>query len=128
MGSYLLPFVSHFNIDVGEKYVDLRIPNLTAFSIDTHKYGLTPKGSGVIIFPKADLSRALYYGCTDWIGGIYGTTMIQGSRTSAMIAASWAVMVTMGFEGYAEHAKKIFDATDEYVELLEELEEYVTVV
>jgi sphinganine-1-phosphate aldolase len=128
MGSYLLPFCERFGVKTGHQYVDLRIPNITAFTIDTHKYGLTPKGSGVIIFPNKEISKALYWGCTDWIGGIYGTTMIAGSRTSALIAAAWAVMVTMGEDGYAAHAKQIFDATDEYVELLGELKDYIRVV
>lgn len=128
MGSYLLPFVDDHNVDTGEMHVDLRIPNLTAFSIDTHKYGLTPKGSSVLMFPKKEISKALYYGCTDWVGGIYGTPMISGSRTSALVASAWAVMITMGYDGYSAHAKNIFEATDEYVKLLGELKQYVRVV
>lgn len=128
MGSYLLPFVEHFNINVGHQYVDLRIPNVTAFSIDTHKYGLTAKGSAVLMFPNKEISKALYFGSTDWIGGIYGTTMIAGSRTSALIASAWAVMISMGWEGYAYHAKLIFDATEEYVTLLGGLKKWIKVV
>merc|ERR1711935_421699 len=128
MGSYLLPFCEYHNVDTGHQYVDLRIPNITAFSIDTHKYGLTPKGSAVLMFPNKEISKALYYGCTDWVGGIYGTPMVSGSRTSALIASAWAVMVSMGYDGYAAHAKNIFDATDKYVELLGELKEFVRVV
>jgi len=128
MGSYLLPFVEHFGIKTGHQYVDLRIPNVTAFSIDTHKYGLTAKGSAVLMFPNKEISKALYFGSTDWIGGIYGTTMIAGSRTSALIASAWAVMISMGWEGYAYHAKLIFDATEEYVTLLGSLKKYIKVV
>jgi sphinganine-1-phosphate aldolase len=128
MGSYLLPFVEYHGIKTGHKYVDLRIANVTAFSIDTHKYGLTAKGSAVVIFPNKNISKALYFGSTDWIGGIYGTTMIAGSRTSALIASAWAVMVSIGYEGYARFAKDIFDATEEYVGLLRKLDKWVRVV
>jgi len=128
MGSFLLPFVDDFNMKTGHTYVDLRIPNVTAFSMDTHKYGLTPKGSGLVFFPNKEVSKALYYGCTDWVGGLYGTPMIVGSRSSAMVAGAWAVMMAMGREGYRNHAKKIFDATLLYRKLLKGSEKYIKVV
>ena len=128
MGSYLLPFVDEFGIKTGEKYVDLRNKNVTAMSCDTHKYALAPKGTSVVLFPNSDIQNALYFGATDWLAGIYGTPMIAGSRGSSLIASTWAVCVTMGREGYAQHAKNIYDGTSEYVRLIGELNQYVKVV
>lgn len=112
MGSLLLPFVDDFNVQTGEKYVDLRNKNCTVMSCDSHKYGLTPKGISVLLFPNIEIKKALYFGITDWVGGIYGTHSIQGSRPSHTIAAAWSVMMYHGYEGYAALAKRVFEATN----------------
>lgn len=116
MGSLLLPFVDDFGVTHGEKYLDLRVKNVTAYTCDIHKYGNTPKGISVVLFPNVELKKALYFALNGWCGGIYGTPSIQGSRAASCIAAAWAVMVLYGRKGYANIAKEIFDATDYVVD------------
>jgi len=128
MGSLLLPFVDDFNIETGEKYIDLRNKNVTAMTCDIHKYGNTPKGIGVLLFPNVEIKKALFFGVVDWCGGIYGTPSIQGSRASHTIAAAWSVMMHTGYEGYKENARKIFVATEYFCQEIEKMPEYYKLV
>jgi len=112
MGSLLLPFLDDFDIKTTEKYCDLRHKNVTGMSCDVHKYGMVPKGLSVLIFPRKDIKLALHWCTPSWIGGLYATPNIQGSRPSHTIAAAWSVMVYHGRDEYARIAKKIYDATD----------------
>lgn len=112
MGSLLLPFLDDFGITTGQKYCDLRNKNVTGMSCDVHKYGMVPKGLSVLMFPKKEIKLSLHWCTPTWIGGLYATPNIQGSRPSHTIAAGWSVMVYHGYEEYARIAKKVFDATD----------------
>lgn len=99
MGSMLLPFVDQCRVQTGERYVDLRNKNVSCMSCDVHKYGMTPKGISVLLFPNDAIKKSLFFGVTDWVGGLYGTHTIQGSRPSSIIAAAWSVMAKVGYEG-----------------------------
>jgi len=112
MGSLLLPFIDDFGVKTGQKYCDLRNKNVTGMSCDVHKYGMVPKGLSVLMFPRKEIKLALHWCTPSWVGGLYATPNIQGSRPSHTIAAGWSVMIYHGYSEYARIAKKIFDATD----------------
>ena len=71
---------------------------------------------------------ALYFGVTNWVGGIYGTHSIQGSRAAHCIAAAWSVMMLHGYEGYSQMAKTVYEATDYIVDEVRKMSEYVRIV
>lgn len=52
---------------------------------------------------------------TDWPGGVYGSATVNGSRAGGAIAACWATMIYLGYEGYLESTKKILK-TAHYIE------------
>jgi sphinganine-1-phosphate aldolase len=78
-------------------------------SVDTHKYGYALKGTSVVLYANPELRHAQYFNVPDWTGGMYSTPTIAGSRSTGMIAQTWASMVAMGEEGYMKNAKKILD-------------------
>lgn len=49
----------------------------------------------------------MYYVNVEWNGGIYASPSIAGSRPGALIATTWASLVSMGRTGYMEAAKSI---------------------
>jgi sphinganine-1-phosphate aldolase len=53
---------------------------------------------------------------TDWPGGVYGSPTVNGSRAGGVIAATWAVLMNFGMEGYVETTKSIID-TSRYIEV-----------
>ncbi len=44
------------------------------------------------------------------MGGIYCTPNFDGSRTAGLVASSYAILISMGRNFYAENAKKIYEA------------------
>ena len=51
------------------------------------------------------------YASLDWMGGPYVTAGIAGSRSGAIIACTWAVMVYNGRDEYVRKVKEIVTAT-----------------
>lgn len=57
---------------------------ITSISVDTHKNGLAPKGSSVLITKKLrgiNLLNYSIYSFPDWKGGLYGTPKDEGSSS-----------------------------------------------
>ncbi|EIN11750.1 PLP-dependent transferase [Punctularia strigosozonata HHB-11173 SS5] len=105
LGSFIMPFLEEAGFPV--EPFDFRVEGVTAISCDTHKYGFAPKGSSVIMYRDAELRRHQYYVQPDWIGGVYGSPSISGSRPGALIAGTWAAMNYMGHNGYLESCRSI---------------------
>ena len=109
LGGFILPFGQKLGYDV--PVYDYRLPGVTSISADTHKYGYAFKGSSVCTFRDKALRNAQYFFLTDWSGGKYCSPGIDGSRSGGLLAATWAAMVSFGWEGYLRYAKKIFETS-----------------
>lgn len=109
LGGFILPFGQKLGYDV--PVYDYRLPGVTSISADTHKYGYAFKGSSVCTFRDKALRNAQYFFLTDWSGGKYCSPGIEGSRSGGLLAATWAAMVSFGWEGYLRYAKKIFETS-----------------
>lgn len=109
MGSFINPFTEEAGYKL-TNYFDFRIPGITSISCDPHKYGMGPKGVSVLLFRNQKLRNYQFFANARWNGGIYATTTIAGSRPGNVIAATWAVMMKIGREGYLKNAKIILDA------------------
>uniref|UniRef100_A0A0G4HB11 sphinganine-1-phosphate aldolase n=1 Tax=Chromera velia CCMP2878 TaxID=1169474 RepID=A0A0G4HB11_9ALVE len=86
---------------------DFRVPGVTSISCDPHKYGFAPKGTSVLMFRDAGLRTFQFFTCPEWTGGIYASPTIAGSRPGALVASTWAVMLSMGYKGYVNSCKTI---------------------
>jgi glutamate/tyrosine decarboxylase-like PLP-dependent enzyme len=109
LGGLILPWGRELGHDI--PVFDFALPGVTSISADTHKYGYGPKGTSVCLFRDKTLRRHQYYVTTDWEGGLYCSPGMGGSRSGGLIAATWAVMVSLGREGYLERARRIFDTS-----------------
>ncbi|MGZ4766598.1 MAG: pyridoxal-dependent decarboxylase, partial [Ilumatobacteraceae bacterium] len=107
LGGFLLPFGEMLGFDI--PVFDFRHPGVTTISADTHKYGYSVKGTSILMFRNKDLRNGQYFFMTDWSGGKYASPGIDGSRSSGLLAATWASLVSLGREGYLKYAKKIFE-------------------
>jgi len=107
LGGFILPWGERLGYDIPP--FDFRHPGVTTISADTHKYGYGPKGTSVLLFRDKALRRHLYFARPDWKGGMYASPGMGGSRSGGLIAATWAVMVSLGRQGYLDKARKIFE-------------------
>ncbi|OSX65939.1 hypothetical protein POSPLADRAFT_1064542 [Postia placenta MAD-698-R-SB12] len=109
LGSFIMPFVEEAGFGPVQPF-DFRVPGVTSISCDTHKYGFAPKGNSVIMYRDAELRRHQYYVNPGWVGGVYASPSIAGSRPGALIAGTWAAMHYMGHSGYLESCRAIVGA------------------
>jgi sphinganine-1-phosphate aldolase len=122
LGSYLLPQLAH----LGRKAItpfDFTVPGVTSISCDSHKYGFAPKGGSIIMYRGKALRQYQYFVSTEWSGGIYATPTIMGSRPGALVAATWATMLTLGQEGYHEAALQISLVVDNICEIIKSIDD-----
>ena len=113
MGGVTLPMLERLGHPVPP--FDFRVPGVTTISVDLHKYGYTAKGASVILHRTKDLRRHQTFMTDDWLGGIYASSGILGTKGGGPIAAAWAVMQHVGIEGYMRLTKTAKAAADELV-------------
>jgi len=98
MGGVTLPYLEK----LGEQIPlwDFRVPGVTSISIDLHKYGYTSKGAGVLLHRNKQLRNDQTFVTDNWLGGVYGSSGILGTKSGGPIASAWAVMRFLGEDGY----------------------------
>ncbi|HXN60880.1 MAG TPA: aminotransferase class V-fold PLP-dependent enzyme [Acidimicrobiales bacterium] len=108
MGGFLLPFLSE--LGRFDQPFDFRLPGVTSMSADVHKYGYASKGVSVILYRTHELARKQLFVTTDWLGGLYASTAMAGTRPAGPVAAAWAALMHIGHDGYVELTRTAHDA------------------
>ncbi|MBI3782425.1 MAG: aspartate aminotransferase family protein, partial [Deltaproteobacteria bacterium] len=98
MGGMLLPFLERLGEPIPPW--DFRVPGVTSISVDLHKYGYTAKGASVLIHRSKQLRQHQTFITDNWLGGLYASSGILGTKGGGAIAAAWAVMQYLGRDGY----------------------------
>src|SRR5262249_55247008 len=71
-----------------------------SMSVDLHKYAYTAKGASVVLYRDKQLRRYQTFVTENWLGGVYGSSGIQGTKSGGAVAAAWAVLQHVGDDGY----------------------------
>ena len=79
---------------------DFRVDGVTSISVDLHKYGYSTKGCGVLVHRNRKLRSYQTFVTENWLGGLYGSSGILGTKGGGPWAAAWAVMHHLGNDGY----------------------------
>lgn len=104
VGGYIAPFVRMNGGDVPP--FDFEVPGVRSMSADLHKYGYCAKGASTVFFRSEDLKKHMIFEVGDWPAGRMTTPTLAGTRPGGAIAAAWAVMQTLGIDGYrAKHGQ-----------------------
>lgn len=102
MGGVTLPYLERAGLNVTPW--DFRVDGVTSVSVDLHKYGYASKGSGVLLHRNKTLRNDQTFVTDNWLGGMYGSSGILGTKSGGSIASSWAVMRYLGEDGYLRAA------------------------
>jgi len=108
LGGFLLPFLG--TLGHVTRPWDLSVPGVTSISADLHKYGYASKGVSVIVYADPELGRLQPFVTSNWLGGLYGSPAMAGTRPGGPIAAGWAVLHHLGEEGYLRLAADTWEA------------------
>lgn len=98
MGGVTLPHLARLGEPIPPW--NFAVPGVTSMSVDLHKYGYTAKGASVIMYRTKQLRSYQIYVTDNWLGGLYGSSGVLGTKGGGSIAAAWAVMHHLGDEGY----------------------------
>lgn len=98
MGGMALPFLERLGEPVAPW--DFRVDGVTSISVDLHKYGYTAKGASVLLHRSRALRRYQTFVTENWLGGMYGSSGVSGTKSGGAIAAAWAVLHHLGEDGY----------------------------
>ena len=109
MGGFVLPFME-MNGETVRSW-DFRVEGVTTISADLHKLGYTPKGASVLLHRNKALRRYQTFVFDDWLGGLYASPSMQGSRPGLPMATAWAVLQYLGVDGYRRLTRLTIDAT-----------------
>ena len=98
MGGVILTYLAR----LGEQIPpwNFAVPGVTSISVDLHKYGYTAKGASVLMHRSKQLRSYQTYVTDNWLGGLYGSSGVLGTKSGGSMAAAWAVMHHLGDEGY----------------------------
>jgi glutamate/tyrosine decarboxylase-like PLP-dependent enzyme len=111
MGGITLPMLERLGHPIPP--FDFRVPGVTSMSVDLHKYGYTAKGASVIVHRTKALRRYQTFSTDDWLGGLYASSGILGTKSGGPIAAAWAVLQHVGEEGYLRLTEAARGAAEE---------------
>ncbi|MET0324000.1 MAG: aminotransferase class V-fold PLP-dependent enzyme [Ilumatobacteraceae bacterium] len=110
MGGFVLPFAELLGRDVPPW--DFRVDGVHSISADVHKLGYAPKGVSVIVHRTKQLRAYQTFVFDGWLGGLYASPNLQGTRSGLPMAAAWAVMQHLGVDGYVELTRGALDTAD----------------
>lgn len=120
LGGFILPFAKKLRPNLPKS--DFELPGVTSMSCDTHKFGYAAKGTSVVLYKNKAIRRFQYFAYPDWTGGLYVTPTLAGSRSGALIAAAWASMIRLGYEGFMQNTKAILEVADEIKQGIEKMD------
>jgi sphinganine-1-phosphate aldolase len=103
LGGFQVPF-----IDLEEK-CDFSVSGVTSISADPHKFGQTPKGISILMFRSNTIKNYLTFVDINWTGGMYVAPDFFGSRAGSNIAILWAIMKSIGCNGYIDSTFRLIN-------------------
>ena len=119
IGGFVLPFFKKLGENVPP--FDFSVEGVASISVDLHKYGYTPRGASVILHRDPSKRMNHIFVMASWPGYPLVNTAVLSTRSAGTLAASWAVLNYLGFEGYLELSKKILGAKKQILKGLPKL-------
>jgi glutamate/tyrosine decarboxylase-like PLP-dependent enzyme len=113
MGGFVLPFLERLGHDIAPW--DFRVPGVTSISADLHKYAYVPKGASVLLHRSKALRRDHTFLFDGWLGGVYGSSGILGTKPGGPIAAAWASLQLLGEDGFCTNVAAAVSAREKLV-------------
>ncbi|HET9420904.1 MAG TPA: aminotransferase class V-fold PLP-dependent enzyme [Nocardioides sp.] len=109
IGGWVLPFAAAAGRDVPAW--TFAVDGVTSISVDLHKYAYAPKGTSLLLHRTAELRRPQLFAWADWPGYTMLNPTMQSTRSGGPLAGAWAVVRSLGVEGYRRLAEEALAAT-----------------
>ena len=123
MGGVTLTYLARLGYDITPW--NFTVPGVTSISVDLHKFGYTAKGASVIVHRSKRLRAYQTFVTDNWLGGMYGSSGVLGTKGGGPMAAAWAVMHHLGDEGYLRLTADARRATEQIADAVRSMPELV---
>jgi len=107
-GGFIIPFLNEIGYNLPE--FDFKLDGVCSMTIDPHKMGLAPIPTGGILFREKKYLDNISIE-TPYLTEKKQSTIV-GTRTGASAAATWALMMYLGYDGYTNIAKRCMELTE----------------
>ena len=107
MGGVTLPYLARLGVKVAPW--NFIVDGVTSISVDLHKFGYAAKGASVIMYRTGELRSHQAFVTDNWLGGLYGSSGMLGTKSGGPIAAAWAVLHHLGDNGYLRVTREARD-------------------
>ncbi|MHA1270923.1 MAG: tyrosine decarboxylase MfnA [Candidatus Helarchaeota archaeon] len=109
-GGLVLPFLRKLGHNIPD--FDFKFEGVRSITTDPHKMGMSPIGTGGIIFRDSAIIRSNAYEIPYLAGGNFRQATIIGTRSGASVIATWAIFKYLGINGYSKIVKKCMNLTN----------------
>ena len=109
MGGVTLAYLSRLGENIPSW--NLQVPGVSSISVDLHKFGYTSKGASVIMYASKYLRSFQGFVTDNWLGGVYASSGMLGTKSGGAMASAWAVMHHLGEDGYLRLTREAREAT-----------------
>lgn len=103
---------------------NLQVEGVSSISVDLHKFGYTSKGASVIMYATKYLRSFQSFVTDNWLGGMYGSSGMLGTKSGGSMASAWAVMHYLGEDGYLRLTREAREATLQLAEIVNASDDY----
>jgi len=110
IGGWVLPYAARLGRPVPPW--TFAVDGVTSVSVDLHKYGYAPKGTSLLLHRTPELRRPQYFSSADWPGYTMLNSTMQSTKSGGPLAGAWAVVESLGDEGYLSLTRQVFEAVD----------------
>ena len=111
MGGVTLAYLEKLGLAIPQW--NLRVAGVTSISVDLHKYGYTSKGASVVMYSSKSLRAHQGFFTDNWLGGMYASSGMLGTKSGGSIASAWAVLRHLGDDGYTALVQQTRKATEQ---------------
>lgn len=113
IGGWVLPYAARLGRDLPPW--TFAVEGVTSISVDLHKYGYAPKGTSVLLHRTPALRRPQFFASAAWPGYTMLNSTMQSTKSGGPLAGAWAVLQTLGDDGYLALTRDVFAAVDRIV-------------
>ena len=120
IGGWVLPYAARLGRPV--RPWTFAVDGVTSISVDLHKYAYAPKGTSLLLHRTAALRRPQFFASARWPGYTVLNTTTQSTKSGGPLAGAWAVVNSIGDEGYLTLTERALGALDEIVAGIERID------
>src|SRR6056297_1805456 len=110
-GGFVLPFLESAGYPPGGSAFDFSLKGVSSITLDPHKMGRCPIPSGCILYRNEEISGSSTTHVSYLAGGKTRQRTIVGTRSGAAVAAVWASLQHIGFDGYRDTVRRCMQNT-----------------